>query len=128
LFDRAAVRAFQDWTAKTLQLNGTPGTPALRQFYGALVGFVGLLLLATPFLREITKKKQSHEEVECPSPLLRSVGGIRRIALAGHSVSARDHEKETKPRRSGDGHFHALDPHALRNCRGLHRCRRSAAF
>src|SRR5206468_1062618 len=33
-------------------------------FFGALVGFVGLLLLATPFLREITKKKQSHEEVE----------------------------------------------------------------
>src|SRR5438046_9696798 len=25
LFDRAVVRAFQDWTAKTLRLSGTPG-------------------------------------------------------------------------------------------------------
>ncbi len=64
LFDRAAVRAFQDWTAKTLQLSGTPGMPSLRHLYGALAGFVGLLLLATPFLREITQKKHNGGEVE----------------------------------------------------------------
>lgn len=64
LFDRAVVRAFQDWNAKTLRLSGTPGMPSLRQLYGALTGFAGLLLLATPFLREITQKKQNHKEVE----------------------------------------------------------------
>jgi hypothetical protein len=38
--------------------------PSLRRVYGALAGIVGLLLLATPFLREITQKKQNHKEVE----------------------------------------------------------------
>jgi pimeloyl-ACP methyl ester carboxylesterase len=64
IFSRPAVRAFQDWTAKTLQLNGMPGTPSLRQLYGALAGFAGLLLLASPFLREITQKKQASQDVE----------------------------------------------------------------
>ena len=64
IFSRRAVRSFQDWTAKTLQLSGTPGTPTLRQLYGALAGFVGLLLLANPFIREITQKKQAVQEVE----------------------------------------------------------------
>jgi len=61
IFDRAVVHAFQDWTAKTLQLTGSPGMPSLRHPYGALAGFVGLLLLANPFLRELTGKKQSSE-------------------------------------------------------------------
>src|SRR5215831_1467271 len=64
IFSRGAVRSFQDWTAKTLQLSGTPGMPSLRHLYGALAGFVGLLLLANPFLREITQKKQAVQEVE----------------------------------------------------------------
>ncbi|HKW32450.1 MAG TPA: alpha/beta fold hydrolase [Candidatus Acidoferrum sp.] len=59
LFNRAAVQAIQDWTARTLQLTGSPRTPSLRHLYGALAGFAGLLLLANPFLRELTGKKQS---------------------------------------------------------------------
>lgn len=62
LFSRPAVRAFQDWTAKTLQLKGTPGMPSLGGLYGALAGFAGLLLLASPFLREITGKKRAGDE------------------------------------------------------------------
>jgi pimeloyl-ACP methyl ester carboxylesterase len=62
IFSRRAVRAFQDWTAKTLQLKGTPGMPSLGELYGALAGFAGLLLLASPFLREITGNKQTGEE------------------------------------------------------------------
>jgi dienelactone hydrolase len=58
----AVVRAFQDWTAKTLELHGTFGMPSLGQLYGALAGFAGLLLLGNPFLREITGKKQSGEK------------------------------------------------------------------
>lgn len=61
IFDRAVVRIFQDWTAKTLQLKGSPGMPSLRQLYGALAGLIGLLLLANPFLRELTGKKQGSE-------------------------------------------------------------------
>jgi pimeloyl-ACP methyl ester carboxylesterase len=62
IFDRAVVRAFQDWTAKTLHLSGAPGMPSLRSLYGAVAGFIGLLLLANPFLRELTGKKQNSEK------------------------------------------------------------------
>jgi len=68
LFSRTALRAIQDWTAKTLQLAGSPGMPSRRQVYGAVAGFIGLLLLANPFLRELTGKKprgkQESKEVE----------------------------------------------------------------
>ncbi|HEX8879687.1 MAG TPA: alpha/beta fold hydrolase, partial [Candidatus Acidoferrum sp.] len=62
LFSRPAVRVFQDWTARTLDLQGTPGTPSLGGLYGALAGFAGLLLLASPFLREITGTKEAGEK------------------------------------------------------------------
>jgi pimeloyl-ACP methyl ester carboxylesterase len=62
LFNRAAVRAIQDWTAKTLQLTGLPRKPSLRHVYGAIAGFIGLLLLANPFLRELTGKKRNAVE------------------------------------------------------------------
>jgi len=62
IFDRNVVRTFQSWTAKTLQLTGSPGMPSLRQLYGAIAGFFGLLLLANPFLRELTGKKPSGSE------------------------------------------------------------------
>jgi pimeloyl-ACP methyl ester carboxylesterase len=62
IFSRTAVRVFQDWTARTLHLEGTPGMPSLGRLYGALAGFAGLLLLASPFLCEITGKKQTAEK------------------------------------------------------------------
>lgn len=68
LFDPAAVRAFQNWTGQILQLSGTPGMPSLRQLYGTLAGFVGILLLANPFLLEITGRKAPSEQVERGSP------------------------------------------------------------
>jgi pimeloyl-ACP methyl ester carboxylesterase len=61
IFSRAAVRAFKDWTTKTLELTATPGMPSLRELYGTLAGFAGLLMLANPFLREITGKKKKSE-------------------------------------------------------------------
>src|SRR5215467_14888016 len=62
IFDRNVVLTFQNWTAKTLQLTDSPGMPSLRQLYGAIAGFMGLLLLANPFLRELTGKKRSGGE------------------------------------------------------------------
>src|SRR5215467_3416517 len=62
IFDRNVVLTFQNWTAKTLQLTDSPGMPSLRQLYGAIAGFMGLLLLANPFLRELTGKKPSGSE------------------------------------------------------------------
>ncbi|HTT33107.1 MAG TPA: alpha/beta fold hydrolase [Methylomirabilota bacterium] len=62
LFSSAVLHAAQNWTRQTLQLTGTGGTPSLRQLYGALAGLFGLLLLANPFLREITGKKENKQE------------------------------------------------------------------
>jgi pimeloyl-ACP methyl ester carboxylesterase len=62
IFSRPAVRAFQEWTARTLDLKGTPGMPSLGGLYGAVAGFAGLLLLASPFLREITRTKETGEK------------------------------------------------------------------
>jgi len=59
LFSPRAVRTSQDWAKQTLHLNGTPGMPSLRPFWGAVAGFVGLALLAGPFLREATGRKES---------------------------------------------------------------------
>lgn len=63
LFSRDVVRAFQAWTGRTLRLTGAWEIPSLRAVYGALLGFFGLLVLANPFLREATHKKQNAEEV-----------------------------------------------------------------
>jgi dienelactone hydrolase len=64
LFSSATVRTFQDWTSATLQLTGTPGIPSRRQLYGGLAGFAGLLLLATPFLREMTRRESNGDKAE----------------------------------------------------------------
>ena len=62
IFDRNLVRTFQKWTAKTLQLSDSSGMPSMRHVYGAIAGFIGLLLLANPFLRELTGKKRNAAE------------------------------------------------------------------
>lgn len=61
LFDSSAVRSAQGWVAHILtpHAGSTAGMPSRRQLYGAIAGFIGLLLLANPFLRELTGKKQS---------------------------------------------------------------------
>lgn len=73
LFSSGTVRSFQDWTSKTLQLTGSPGLPSRRQLYGAIAGFLGLLLLANPFLREMTgskaSSKQDSQQPEAGSPI-----------------------------------------------------------
>lgn len=76
IFDRSVVRTFQDWTAKTLQLTVSRGMPPLRQLYGGVAGFLGLLLLANPFLRELTGKKQGREkeQIAVEKSALRSTG------------------------------------------------------
>jgi len=64
LFSPKVVRRSQDWASRTLQLTGTPGMPSLRPFCGALAGFLGLLLFASPFLREATEGKRSNAQPE----------------------------------------------------------------
>ena len=68
LFSREVVRSFQEWTGQTLRLTGPWGMPSLRPVYGGLMGFLGLLLLANPFLREATHKKENAEESKTVNP------------------------------------------------------------
>jgi pimeloyl-ACP methyl ester carboxylesterase len=62
LFSRAAMQAARDWSARILALPATLVFPSHRQLIGALGGFVGILLLAGPFLREVLRKNESEGE------------------------------------------------------------------
>src|SRR5712692_5630890 len=61
LFSRAAMRASQEWSARLLHLPSTAGLPSHRPLLGALGGFLGILLIAGPFLREAAGKNGSEE-------------------------------------------------------------------
>lgn len=61
LFSGAVVRASQDWTARTFHLETPAALPSHRPLVGAIAGFVGLLLLAGPFLREAVGKSAREE-------------------------------------------------------------------
>jgi hypothetical protein len=65
LFDPRAARAMQDWTANALHLTGGAGLPSRSMVLGSLAGFVGLLLIAGPFLQEsisLSKKEKQSEQ------------------------------------------------------------------
>ena len=60
LFGNASMHAAQEWSAQTLSLPASSTLPSHRPLVGALAGFMGVLLIAGPFLREVageTKKK-----------------------------------------------------------------------
>jgi pimeloyl-ACP methyl ester carboxylesterase len=61
LFNRATMRASQEWSAQILNLPLSAALPSHRSLIGALGGFVGILLIAGPFLREVIGKKGSEE-------------------------------------------------------------------
>jgi pimeloyl-ACP methyl ester carboxylesterase len=64
LFSPRVVRMSQNWSKQTLQLTATSAMPSLRPFWGAVAGFLGLVLLASPFLREATGRKESSRQPE----------------------------------------------------------------
>jgi pimeloyl-ACP methyl ester carboxylesterase len=68
LFDPRVVRASQEWTAQTLHLSGAPNLPSRIALLGSLLGFCGLMLIATPFLREATGKQPAEEDSATPQP------------------------------------------------------------
>ena len=61
LFNRFVVRASQEWSAQILHLPPARALPSHRPLAGALIGFIGLLLIAGPFLREAAGKNGSEE-------------------------------------------------------------------
>jgi pimeloyl-ACP methyl ester carboxylesterase len=63
LFNRVAMRASQGWSASVLHLPPTAAMPSHRPLIGALGGFVGILLIAGPFLRETVGKSGNKETI-----------------------------------------------------------------
>src|SRR6266851_74323 len=61
LFNRSVVRASQEWSAQLLHLPPARALPSHRPLAGALIGFIGLLLIAGPFLREAAGENGSEE-------------------------------------------------------------------
>ena len=61
LFGSAAMRAAQEWSAQLLDLHPANRLPSHAPLAGALAGFVGILLIAGPFLRETVGKKNREE-------------------------------------------------------------------
>src|SRR5229473_3382080 len=64
LFNSLAMRTAQQWSAQVLSLPPSLLLPSHRPLYGALAGFVGILLIAGPFLREVGGKKSGAEIAE----------------------------------------------------------------
>ena len=61
LFSSIAMRTSQEWSAQVLHLPLTAALPSHRSLIGALTGFVGILMIAGPFLRETSGKNRSEE-------------------------------------------------------------------
>jgi pimeloyl-ACP methyl ester carboxylesterase len=57
LFSAATVSASREWTSQVLHIPATSEFPSHGPLVGALMGFAGLLLIAVPFLQEVTGKK-----------------------------------------------------------------------
>jgi hypothetical protein len=64
LFNDAAMHASQEWVAQIFHLPLAGALPSHRALMGALGGFVGILLIAGPFLRELAGKKPNEEAAE----------------------------------------------------------------
>ena len=62
LFSSMAMRSAQEWAGQVLHLPATAGLPSHRPLVGALAGFVGILLIAGPFLRELAGKNRTEEQ------------------------------------------------------------------
>ena len=76
IFSSTVLSAAQQWTAQILHLPA-PGTlPSRRPLLGAVLGFAGLVLLAGPFLREVTSKDGESVETGSAPALGRAVAEI----------------------------------------------------
>jgi len=83
LFSGVAMRSAQEWCARVLHVPPSGTLPSHRTLIGALAGFIGLILVAGPFLREVSGKSKSDETV----PARVSIGVPRLLLeLAGASA------------------------------------------
>ena len=86
LFSPGAARMCQTWAAGVLHLPNPGGLPTRLFLLGGMLGFVGILVLAGPFLRELTTVAPDGEarDAAVPSPVRTCVEvlGISLIAVS----------------------------------------------
>ncbi len=82
LFSSTAMRSAQEWSTRVLNLTGTAALPSHRPIVGALAGFMGIMLIAGPFLREVFGKNRSEENL-----VTGRVAGVARLLLEFAAVS-----------------------------------------
>jgi pimeloyl-ACP methyl ester carboxylesterase len=68
LFSPTVARQAQDWAARVLSLPNTAGLPTRANAVGFLLGIIGLLLIAGPFLREMVGINKSRAPAESKLP------------------------------------------------------------
>jgi Alpha/beta hydrolase family len=79
LFSPTVARESQKWVGRLLSLPDTAALPSRANLFGCLLGIVGLLLIAGPFLREMMGNKQLPDvEADHSVPRLR---GALEVAL-----------------------------------------------
>jgi len=61
LFSPSVARESQNWAARVLSLPGNARLPSRANLLGCVLGLVGLLLIAGPFLREMTGNEQRED-------------------------------------------------------------------
>lgn len=92
LFDPRTLHAAQDWAARILTLP-TPANaqfPPRYPFVGAILGFIGMLLLAGPFLRETVGKIPHGRVSKSSAPSQPSRAAAPKIAASDPLSSAPD--------------------------------------
>lgn len=83
LVDPRTVRASQEWTAHLLGASAIAAAPSRLGFLGAFAGLAGILLIAGPFLRELSgdKKTTTAEETEASTAVWRPLAQIAAASL-----------------------------------------------
>jgi pimeloyl-ACP methyl ester carboxylesterase len=74
LFSSAVARQAQDWASRILSVPNGAALPSRAELVGCLLGIVGLLLIAGPFLREMTGNK--------PTPDAEAAHSVPRVRAA----------------------------------------------
>ena len=84
LFSPGAARMAQAWAARALNMSNPARVPSLLYLGGGLLGFLGILLLSGPFLRELATL--APEEAPANSQMRETVRFLAEIVLVSFAV------------------------------------------
>jgi pimeloyl-ACP methyl ester carboxylesterase len=87
LFSPGVARMAQSWAAQTLHLTNPGRQPSRLFLLGGIVGFLGILIIAGPFLRELTTEVPAEQQSQPPAPsALRTCMEVFGVSLIAVSI------------------------------------------